>query len=442
MTEITAIETANIQDFVNKTITISGKQSSLFVKDIIIDDNPINRFYESICQNIGQNLRILFITSPEFKSIAQNLIDYFEARGFAGELYLIQEKRIELKIAQKIAFSIQDDTRVIIAVGGGSVMETAKIASSLRGLPLALYYATPVCEGALTCYSQAYDNGVKKLFDSSCAFVICVDMSLIGECSQNYIGAALGSLASKYLALFDWYFGYIFSLRKFDYQIYETALSVLDNFLKFPPELLKKEKKAYLELIQTQLKISALTQLSQCAELLGGGHIGALNVLEMFFHKENRPLRLEGENLFLCSKIILRAYKLWLSKLESGYFICPPDNTSRLEKFTDYLGVSELAALDKILVLDDYEQWEIMQYKWIEYKQDLIDKITRFSDRFEKYERVFKRVYDDAGFWTTKYLTDTDIMLMIGLAPDALKSFCLISFVKLTGQLDKYLEGV
>lgn len=69
-------------------------------------------------------------------------------------------------------------------------------------------------------------------------------------------------------------------------------------------------------------------------------------------------------------------------------------------------------------------------------------KIARYSNYFEKYERAFKRVYDDAGFWTTKYLTDADIMLMIGLAPDTLKSFCLISFVKLTGQLDKYLEGV
>ena len=442
MTDLSAINTAKIQDFVNKTITVSGKQASLLVKDIIIDDNPISRFCESICQNIGQNLKILFVTSQNFQSLAQDLKDYFEAKGFLGQLYLIPEIRVELKTARKLASSKQDDIRVIIGIGDKNAIEAAKIASSLCSLPLALYYATPECDGALTGYAQAYHNNVKELFETLCASVVCVDMSSISKCSQDYIGSGLGMLASKYLALFDWYFSHVFSLQKFDYRICEAALSILNCFLKFSPELLKKEKTAYFELIQTQLKISALAQLSQSTALMGGGHTGALNVLEMFFHKENRPLRIEGENLFLCSKIIMRAYKLWLSNLKSGDFVCPPDNTLRLEKFTDYLGIGELAALDKILVLDDYEQWEIMQYKWAEYNQDLNKKIARYSNYFEKYERAFKRVYDDAGFWTTKYLTDADIMLMIGLAPDTLKSFCLISFVKLTGQLDKYLEGV
>lgn len=82
MTDLSAINTAKIQDFVNKTITVSGKQASLLVKDIIIDDNPISRFCESICQNIGQNLKILFVTSQNFQSLAQDLKDYFEAKGF------------------------------------------------------------------------------------------------------------------------------------------------------------------------------------------------------------------------------------------------------------------------------------------------------------------------------------------------------------------------
>lgn len=441
MIDINSIDTINIENLVNKTIISSGKQTKLPVKDIIIADNPIDRFYESVCQNIGKGLKILFLFGQEFEACAQKLKDYFEKRGFLSSEHIIQDKRVKLASAQQIASSIQDDTRIVIAIGGGSIIKIAKIASFLRGLPLALYYVTPECNQALTCYAQAYHNNLKTLYKTSGAEVICIDLSAISQCNQNYIAGGVGILASKILALFDWYFAHIFSLQQFDYQVSEAIFQELEKIMQFSQDLIKKDKKAYLELVHTQLKISALMHLSDNTALYEGGQVGALNVLEMFFYQEDRPLRLEGENLFLCSKIVLRAYKHWLNNLKLGY-LSQPDNTLRIEKLTDFLGIDELAALNNVLVIDDYEQWEIMQYKWKEYNQDLIHKITQYSNLFAKYEHTFKRVYDDAGFWTTKYLTENDIMLMIGLAPDTINRFCLLSFVKLTGQLDKYLEGV
>ena len=249
-------------------------------------------------------------------------------------------------------------------------------------------------------------------------------------------------MASKFLALWDWDFARIFNNEKCDYQILNTALSVLKNFLPIAQDVLNGEKTALYEMIQTQLKLSALTQLSRSPRLLGGGEDSMFNVLEMFFLKEDKKLRKRGENLILCSKIIIKAYKVWLQRLKADIFFCPPDNTLRLEKLTDYMGLSELAALNKIYMVDSIEQWEIMQYKWAEYREDLLQKLKDYSICFEKFEQIFKRVYSDAGFWTTKYLTDSDIMLMLGLAPDTSPKFTMLSFVKMTGVLEEYLEGV
>ncbi|HEY8419164.1 MAG TPA: iron-containing alcohol dehydrogenase [Clostridia bacterium] len=430
------IDVINKEDFVNNGIALDGHS----VKDLIVAQNPIERFCGSVSKNIGQNLKILFIYSQEFAKVTQDLKARFEDEGFFGAEYIIEDKRVELVTARKIASNKQDDIRLLIAIGGGLIAETAKIASLLCGLPLAVYYTVPECDGALNCYSHAYHNNIKEIYKSAYPSIVCVDLDRVYQCPQNYIGAGLGIIASKYPALFDWYFSHIFNLKEFDYKVSEDLFKVLENFLQKSQDLIKKDKTAYLDLVLTQLKISALVK---SIALLGGGETGALNVLEMFFHKENRPIRTRGENLFLSSKIILRAYKAWLNKLKlsEGYFYMP-DNSLRVEKLTDYLGLGELEALNRIKTLDDYEQWEIMQYKWSEYNQELNQKINQYCDCFEKYERIFKRVYDDAGFWTTKYLTESDIMLMIGLAPDAIRNFTLISFIKFTGQLDKYLEGV
>ncbi|HEY8443875.1 MAG TPA: iron-containing alcohol dehydrogenase [Clostridia bacterium] len=443
MIDIGNIDAVNIESFLNSEIALGSRQARLLAKDIIIDQEPIARFCDSVCQHIGQNLKILFIYDQEFEGVVKKLKENFISRGFLDTEYIIEDWRVELKTAKKIASSLQDDARVIIAAGGDIAAQTAKITSLLSGLPLAVYYAVPECDGAFAGYSWAFHNNIKDIYKSAVPSIICVDLEQVYQCGQKYLGAGIGITASKYCALFDWYFSHLFNLKEFDYQISDAAFRTLERLLTLSDEIIKKDKKAYQELIQTQLKLSALTHLSQSTCLMGGAETGALNVLEMFFHKENRPTRQRGENLFLCAKIILRAYKNWLTKLRltEGYFYMP-DNSLRLEKLTDYLGLGELEALNRVLVIDDYEQWEIMQYKWGEYNEDLVQKLEEICGYFDKYERIFKRVYDDAGFWTTKYLTDTDIMLMIGLAPDAIKNFTLISFVKLTGQLDRYLEGV
>lgn len=441
MTDIRTIEKTNIQNFVNCELCWDNGRDFLLTKDIIIDYNPFEQFFCSVNQFFGHSLRILFLYSCDFLQYTQTLKSSFCLRGFFADDYVLDDCFASVKTAENIVAHLKDDTRLIIAVGGYEVIETAKLISSASKLPLALYILTPECDTALTPYACAYHNGIKEIFITRAPLIVCVDMSAINA-KESFMGGGIGILASKFLALWDWDFARIFNNQKCDYQIFNTALSVLKNFLSTAQYVLNGEKAAILDMIQAQLKLSALTQISRSPRLLGGGEDSLYNVLEMFFLKENKKLRMRGENLILCSKIIIKAYKVWLQKLKTDTFFCPPDNTLRLEKLTDYMGLSELVALKKIYMVDSIEQWEIMQYKWAEYREDLQQKLKEYSNYFEKLEQVFKRVYSDASFWTTKYLTDSDIMLMLGLAPDTSPKFTMLSFVKMTGVLEGYLEGV
>lgn len=441
MTDIRTIEKTNIQNFVNQRICLDCGNDFLLTKDIIIDYTPFEQFFNSVVRLLGHSLRILFLYSEEYYKDVQNLKNGFCSHGFFADDVVLNKSFTSLETAEQLTSELKDDTRLIIAAGGYQIIETAKVLSSQSRLPLALYILTPECDTALVPYACAYQNGIRDIFITSTPVIVCVDMSAI-NITENFLGSGIGILASKFLALWDWDFAGIFNNEKCDYQIFQTAFSVLKNFANNAQDIFKSPKSAVFDLIQTQLKISALTQLSKTPRLLGGGEDSIFNVMEMFFLKENKKLRLRGENLILCSKIAMRAYWLWLEKLKTDIFFGAPDNILRLEKLTDYMGLGELAALKKIYMIDNIDQWEIMQYKWTEYREDLKLRLKEFLEYFKKLEQTFKRIYSDAGFWATKYLTDSDIMLMLGLAPDTTKKFTMLSFVKMTGVLDKYLVGV
>lgn len=442
MTNIKDIEKNNIQFLINRAIVSDdGKEYSLPLKDIIIDFNPFESFYNSINQFYGKGFRILFLCSKEWYDFTQSLKGAFCSREFFADDFVMQENIVSIKAAERFTANLKDDTRLIIGVGGYKVIETAKLISSSSKLPLVLYITTPECDTAISPYVCAYHNGIKDMFTTVTPQIVCVDMSIM-DISQSSLGNGLGVLASKLTALWDWHFSNIFNNESCDYSLAQAALSIIKNFCQNAGNILYGDKSVIFDMIQTQLKLSAICQFAQNPRLMGGGEDSMYNVLEMFFLKENKELRNRGENLILCAKLIFRAYKVWLEKLKIETFFCPPDNTLRLEKLTDYLGLSELVALKKIYMVDNAEQWEIMQYKWNEYKDDLKTKLDEYYVFFQKIEKIFKRIYKDAGFWTTKYLTESDIMLMLGLAPDSSSKFTMLSFVKMTGILDKYLEGV
>ncbi len=443
MTKLETIDKTNIEYFLNRAvISDNGKEFFLANKDIIIDYNPIEQFVYSINQNIGHSLRIMFLCSQALFDFTQSLKSIFGKKGYFTDDYVMNEGFASVKEAEHIASGLKEDTRLIISIGGYEIIETAKLVSSAVKLPLALYIPTPECDTALSPYACVYHQKARDVFVTKTPCIVCVDMSAIACSSQSSLGGGIGVLASRLVALWDWNFAHIFNNENGDYELMQAAFSVLNSFSHNADGILRKDMKALLEMVQAQLKLSAITQLSKSPRMSGGGEESAFNVLEMFFIKENKSLRARGENLFLCAKIILRAYKAWLSSLKVNQFLCPPDNTLRLEKLTDYMGLSELTALKKIYMIDNFEQWEIMQYKWDEYRQDLRQKLEQYCMCFENLERVFKRIYSDAAFWITKYLTESDIMLMLGLAPDTSPKFTMLSFVKMTGALDRYLEGV
>lgn len=444
MTDIKSANTLNIEDWTDRIfVNEGGKEYCLSTKTILIGNDLTEKFCSQIISHIGEHLRIMIIYSTAYINELQKLKAYFCSHGFFFDEFVLQtDQKIYIQTAEKAVSSLKDDTRLIMSLGDDEACEVGKFVASASNLPLAVYALSPDCEKYLAPFSQAFLHGIRDIFITCPPKIVCIDINSPNFYDEHYLASATGIIASKYIALFDWYIAHIFNGEKIDFELFDLALVILNDFLKSTGGLIRREKAANIQLVQTIMKISAIIQLNGQPRLIGGGENTALNVLEAFFQKENKKLLLRGENLFLCAKVLFKAYGLWLNKLKINDFLCPPDNTVRLEKMTECLGINELSALNKISMPRDAQTLEIMLYKWDEYRDELKELYNRFLEKFEQLQKVFKRLYSDAAFWMTKYLTDSDIMLMIGLAPDTSEMFTTLTFIKQTGHLDKYLDEV
>ena len=172
MIDIRTIDKTNIQNFVSSEICWDNGRDFLLAKDIIIDYTPFEQFFSSINQFFGHSLRILFLYSCDFLQHTQTLKSGFGLRGFFADEFVLRDSFVSVKTVEDIVAQLKDDTRLIIAVGGYEVIETAKLVSTASKLPLALYILTPECDTALTPYAYAYHNGIKDIFiDSVCGYV-------------------------------------------------------------------------------------------------------------------------------------------------------------------------------------------------------------------------------------------------------------------------------
>jgi hypothetical protein len=143
----------------------------------------------------------------------------------------------------------------------------------------------------------------------------------------------------------------------------------------------------------------------------------------------------------LLSRIVSKVYK---HILESGAdFLClPPDNNARAKSIAEFLGIAESAAFGLLRPCPNPGTQKIREYKFSEYRRELLPLITEFDFRLERAWRIFKRLYRDDGYSLLGYLEPSDVSLAVSLAPDLRGKYTLLSYMKDTGLLDEFITDI
>ncbi|WP_456452820.1 NAD(P)-dependent glycerol-1-phosphate dehydrogenase [Thermococcus sp.] len=178
--------------------------------------------------NVARRLKLpekaLILYGPKTREIAgreveENLKREFDVRGV-----LIKEASIEevVRVERKIR---EEGAGWIIAVGGGSIIDVAKLASFRADVPFISFPTTASHDGIASANASIKDLGMKTSMKARPPIAVIADVKVIKTAPYRYLAAGVGDMISNLTAVKDWQLAH--KIRGEYYSEYAASLSLM-----------------------------------------------------------------------------------------------------------------------------------------------------------------------------------------------------------------------
>ncbi|MDP3033786.1 MAG: NAD(P)-dependent glycerol-1-phosphate dehydrogenase [Methanobacteriaceae archaeon] len=176
-----------------------------------------------ICRNLRFEDNILVVSGPKTLRIGgEKAIESLEAEGFNVENVTIHEasdKAVE-KVQKKI-----NDVSAVLGVGGGKVIDVAKMASTNSNIHFISVPTAASHDGIASPRASIRNSGGTVSLEANSPLGVIADTEIISKAPIRLLAAGCGDIISNYTAILDWKLAS--RLLNEDYSESASALSLM-----------------------------------------------------------------------------------------------------------------------------------------------------------------------------------------------------------------------
>ena len=362
--------------------------------------------------------RIAIVYDTAVTEIAQKTLEILVKNGFDISEICYKKLVNPTKADSERLLNLDENVRFFVGIGGGSIATIVRYASFIRGNDYGLIATCPSTDSYLDKQS-ILEN--KVVFCKYPKFLIA-DANIYATSPEYLIASGIGVVYNAYLSLFLLEYKKAIYRKNYCLTVANDVKRLLDNFTN------NYEKTNN----QSEYLMNTLLKLSLARSYLGNFDSSAGELCYLL--SKSDTTRFYGENLFLATYVLV---DLYISFLE-GYSIdtlIPADYVKGLKLLNLKLGENYSYSKDKFV---EYKEENITAIGYLikEYKADFLKTLKAIDS--EKYAKIFRRCYFDAGFWLGGYIKATDLLSVTSLA-GLISDNSLYSFMKKTGFLEEML---
>lgn len=253
--------------------------------------------------------------------------------------------------------------------------------------------------------------------------------------ADKNLASLFGEVVALDLAAFDLTFGAYMRGERADGT---TASNIAKLITETTAELKSNEKnrtKAAETLVRAGEKCARIVE--RTPELLhNSGAAQTAEALRMLYAAEDRPLGMRGETEMLLSAVMTDFY---VKNLGGDTLAFPPDNNRRIDSVCEYFNTDLRRACVYMSAVYPPLKMRLCEYRRAEFRGEQMKLLTDVKNRQAAAKQVFKRLYPDDGYGLKTLVEKPDLGLCLSLAPDVFAADSMLTFLKQTGRLDKYM---
>ncbi|WP_455645888.1 NAD(P)-dependent glycerol-1-phosphate dehydrogenase [Methanosphaera sp.] len=159
-----------------------------------------------VCNKLLSQKNVTILEGPTTRKIAGNqVIEILEDQG-----YDISEVIVETATQESVETVVESskNTSAILGVGGGKVIDVAKMASTINEIPLISIPTTAAHDGMVSPRASIKSSTGSISHESNAPFALIADTQIIAQAPYRFTAAGFSDIISNLTAVEDWKLAY------------------------------------------------------------------------------------------------------------------------------------------------------------------------------------------------------------------------------------------
>lgn len=148
---------------------------------------------------------------------------------------------ISIEDIVSLAFSMSNQARAVVSIGGGKVIDAGKYAAFLKGLPFISIPTSSSSDGFSSSSASLLVDGRRSSVPARLAYGIIVDTEVIRTAPEKFIYSGIGDMVSKITALYDWVYEARHGAGVLNDFAVMIAKKAVNSFVRTPYQSVKDE---------------------------------------------------------------------------------------------------------------------------------------------------------------------------------------------------------
>ncbi len=192
-------------------------------REVLLGENLAGEVL-NVAKRLKLGRRALVLYGPRTREIAGEEVEENLSRGFEVSGVVVKGATME-EVERVMGLARELSADWLIAVGGGSIIDVAKLASHRLGLPFISFPTTASHDGIASANASIKDLGVKTSVKARPPIAVIADVRVIKTAPYRYLAAGVGDIISNLTAVKDWQLAH--RIRGEYYSEYAASLSLM-----------------------------------------------------------------------------------------------------------------------------------------------------------------------------------------------------------------------
>ncbi|WP_414468966.1 NAD(P)-dependent glycerol-1-phosphate dehydrogenase [Methanobacterium sp. ACI-7] len=156
----------------------------------------------SICKDLMFKGKVLVVSGPNTLKIGgEKAIESLENEGFSVETLVVD--RASEDFVQKVQ-DAAEGVSVVLGVGGGKIIDSAKLASTRKGIQFISVPTAASHDGIASPRASIRNEGGSVSLKAQAPIGVIADTEIISKAPFRLLAAGCGDIVSNYTAVLDW----------------------------------------------------------------------------------------------------------------------------------------------------------------------------------------------------------------------------------------------